>query len=115
MARTPKYQQVADDLRRKIQDGTYAIGGLLPSTSTLMSSYNVSVTVARAAIKQLQNDGVAEGQPGKGVYVTAVPQPAEPSAELVAITRRIDALREALDSAMSELDARVSKLESRRH
>ncbi|WP_214364969.1 winged helix-turn-helix domain-containing protein [Pseudonocardia sp. H11422] len=111
MARRPKYQQIADDLRGKILDGTYAVGDLLPSTSALMSTYEVSVTVARAAIKQLQSDGLAEGQPGKGVYVSREPQPASPSAEFVEISERIDELREALDSAMARLDARVTELE----
>ncbi|GAA1858209.1 hypothetical protein GCM10009836_43000 [Pseudonocardia ailaonensis] len=111
MARSPKYQQVADDLRRKIRDGTYAVGDLLPSTSALMSTYDVSVTVARAAIKQLQNDGIAEGQPGKGVYVSREPRAAEPSAEFLEISRRVDDLRAALASAMQALDARVAELE----
>jgi DNA-binding GntR family transcriptional regulator len=111
VARRPKYQQIADDLRGKILDGTYAVGDLLPSTSALMSTYDVSVTVARAAVKQLQSDGLAEGQPGKGVYVSREPEPSAPSAEFVEISQRIDDLREALDSAMAQLDARVSELE----
>ncbi|OJG06127.1 Mannosyl-D-glycerate transport/metabolism system repressor MngR [Pseudonocardia autotrophica] len=113
MARSPKYQQVADDLRAKIANGTYPIGEPLPSTSALMSGYDVSITVARAAIKQLQAEGLAEGQPGKAVYVVGEPGPSQPSAEFSEITRRIEDLREALDSAMTQLDARVSELEKK--
>ena len=76
-----------------------------------MASYQVSVTVARAAIKQLQTEGLAEGQPGKGVYVTREPTPAQPSAEIVEITRRIQDLRDTLGAAMTQLDARLSELE----
>ena len=113
MARSPKYQQVADDLRAKIANGTYPVGSALPSTSALMSSYDVSITVARAAIKQLQAEGLAEGQPGKAVYVTSEPGPSEPSAEFEEISRQIDEIRATLDSAMSRLDARISELEKK--
>ena len=103
--------QVADDLRAAIAIGTYPVGATLPSAAALMASYQVSVTVARAAIKQLQSEGLAEGQPGKGVYVTREPTPAQPSKEFVEITQRIQSLRDTLGAAMAELDARVSDLE----
>ena len=76
-----------------------------------MASYQVSVTVARAAIKQLQTEGLAEGQPGKGVYVTREPAPAQPSAEFVEITRQVEDLRDTLGAAMTQLDARLTALE----
>ena len=47
--RRPKYEQVADDLRANITNGTYSVGAALPSAAALMASYQVSVTVARAA------------------------------------------------------------------
>ncbi len=80
-----------------------------------MASYQVSVTVARAAIKQLQTEGLAEGQPGKGVYVIREPAPGEPSAEFVEITRRIEDLRDTLGAAMTQLDARLTALEQSLH
>lgn len=111
VTRRPKYRQIAEDLRAKIRDGTYPVGATLPSTSALMAGYGVSVTVARAAVKELQNEGLAEGQPGKAVYVQHVPPPAEPSAEYAEITGQIQALREALDQAVRELDVRLTRLE----
>ena len=76
-----------------------------------MASYQVSVTVARAAIKQLQTQGLAEGQPGKGVYVIREPTPTEPSPEFMEITRQIEDLRDTLGAAMTRLDARLTALE----
>lgn len=113
VARSPKYQQVTEDLRSKIADGTYPVGEALPSTSALMATYEVSVTVVRAAIKQLQSEGLAEGQPGKAVYVSGEPSRLDPTSELDEIARRVDDLRAALDSAVSQLDARVSQLEEK--
>ena len=109
--RRPKYEQVADDLRANITNGTYPVGVALPSAAALMASYQVSVTVARAAIKQLQTEGLAEGQPGKGVYVIREPTPSEPSAEFIEITRQIQDLRDTLGAAMTQLDARLTALE----
>lgn len=109
--RRPKYRQLADDLRAKISNGTYPVGEALPSTSQLMATYDVSVTVARAAVKELQNEGIAEGQPGKAVYVQREPAPAEPSTEFREITQQIEALREALGEAVQHLDQRLTNLE----
>lgn len=109
--RRPRYRQLADDLRAKISDGTYPVGTALPSTSQLMATYDVSVTVARAAIKELQNDGIAEGQPGKAVYVQREPTPAEPTAEYRQITQQIEDLRQDLTDALQLLDARLTRLE----
>lgn len=109
--RRPKYQQIADDLRAKITDGTYPVGVALPSTSQLMQSYDVSVTVARAAVRELQNEGIAEGQPGKAVYVQRKPAPAKASAEYREITQQIEALRESFGQAVQQLDDRLTNLE----
>ncbi|KAA1019033.1 winged helix-turn-helix transcriptional regulator [Pseudonocardia sp. EV170527-09] len=69
----PKYLQVADDLRRAIRSGTYPVGSELPSTSQLVRSHEVSTTVVRAAVRELRQEGIVRGQPGKAVYVTATP------------------------------------------
>lgn len=105
--RRPKYRQIADDLRAKITDGTYPVGAMLPSTSQLMATYDVSATVARAAVKELQNEGIAEGQPGKAVYVQHEPAPAEPTAEYRQISQQVQALRETLQ----QFEDRLTRLE----
>lgn len=109
--RRARYLQIADDLRAKIADGTYPVGAALPSTSQLMKAYDVSVTVVRAAIKELKNDGVAEGQPGKAVYVHRRPTAsAEPSATDRQITQQIKNLR----ATVQQLNDRLTTLEQAR-
>lgn len=110
-SRRPKYRQIADELRGKIADGTYPVGTALPSTSQLMATYDVSVTVARAAIRELQSEGIAEGQPGKAVYVQREPPPAQPSPEFREITQQIAALRATLEEAVEQFDERLTRLE----
>jgi DNA-binding GntR family transcriptional regulator len=100
----PAYQQVATDLRRKIANGTYGVGDALPSTAKLMEAYNCSITVVRAAIRELQVEGLLIGQPGKGVYVQRVPDEAVPSGDLAAQVA-------TLAATVRDLDARVTRLE----
>jgi GntR family transcriptional regulator len=103
----PKYLDVADDLRKKIAAGTYPVGAEVPSTSRLMEQYEVSVTVVRAAIRELRTEGLVLGQPGKGVYVQAEPAPETPSAEFTEVMDQLQALRELLD----DFDTRLTRLE----
>src|ERR1700745_2688325 len=54
----PITQQITHDLRRKIEDGTYGPGALLPSEPELAHRYGVSRQTARAALKALEQEGL---------------------------------------------------------
>jgi GntR family transcriptional regulator len=69
----PAYQQIADDLRRGISDGTLAPGAKLPSESDLIAQYKVSRVVARMAIAQLRSEGLIVSHAGKGSFVRSRP------------------------------------------
>ena len=103
----PKYLEVADDLRRKIAARTYPVGSEIPSTSRLMELYEVSVTVVRAAVRELRTEGLVVGQPGKAVYVQGEPSPAAPSDEFVELMGQLNAMHEVLDG----FETRLSRLE----
>ncbi len=107
ITRRSKYLEVADDLRKKIAGGTYPVGAEIPSTSRLMDQYEVSITVVRAAVRELRTEGLVVGQPGKAVYVTAEPAAETPSAEFTEVMGHLRALRELLD----DFDARLTRLE----
>lgn len=110
-ARRSGYQEIADDLRRKIRAGIYPVGSALPSTAQLTAEYSVSSTVVQRAIRELKHDGVAVGQPGKAVFVHERPEAAEPSAEYAELMRQITALRETFENTAAALDDRLSALE----
>src|SRR5262245_3270396 len=91
----PAYQQVADDLRQKMASGELPVGAAIPSTAQMTRQYGVSSTVVRAAVGQLRSEGLLVGQPGKGVFVCAVPGAAAGRAvELDELARQIAELRE---------------------
>ncbi|MFD9465577.1 GntR family transcriptional regulator [Streptomyces sp. NPDC060027] len=70
-SRQPKYQRIADDLKRAIKDGVYAPGDRLPGENDLMATYEVARMTARQALGVLRSEGVAEARKGSGVFVRA--------------------------------------------
>jgi DNA-binding FadR family transcriptional regulator len=63
------YERVAGDLAAGIADGTYPVGGRLPSERDLALKYAVSRPTVREAIIALELDGLVEVRTGSGVYV----------------------------------------------
>ncbi|MGW2739094.1 GntR family transcriptional regulator [Streptomyces sp. NPDC001288] len=64
------YQKIAAEIRRQITRGDLAPGTQLPTVAQLMEQYGrASNTTIQKAIQLLKDEGIAEGRPGKGVYV----------------------------------------------
>jgi DNA-binding GntR family transcriptional regulator len=70
------YRQVAEIIRKRIKDGTYAAGRRLPSVNDLVQEFGVARTTAAKTLRLLVTEGLAELSPGMGYYVTA-PIPGE--------------------------------------
>ncbi|GGX62892.1 GntR family transcriptional regulator [Streptomyces hiroshimensis] len=66
----PVYQRIADDLRRRIDEGGLAVGERIPSRSELKRAYAASDQTVDRAVRVLKAAGYAEGQFGRGVFVT---------------------------------------------
>lgn len=98
----PAYQQVADDLRRRIAAAELPVGSAIPSTAKLSQAYGISVTVVRAAVAQLRADGLVVGQPGKGVFVRATPEAvARQAVSIEDLSEQIGQLRDELQEALA--------------
>lgn len=65
---TPMHVQLAAELRQKIDAGAFE-GGKLPSEADLMKQHGVSRTTVRAALKELQNEGLIRSISGLGYFV----------------------------------------------
>ncbi|MET9126366.1 winged helix-turn-helix domain-containing protein [Streptomyces sp. NPDC004528] len=105
------YQQVANDLRRRIAADEFGTGQL-PSFGDLQKTYGVTVTVARTAISQLKADGLVVSHQGKGVFLTpdagrSAAQLADPVEILAELRDEVDRLR----TEVGELRQRVTTLE----
>jgi GntR family transcriptional regulator len=107
----PLYLQIAAALRRSISDGTYPVDSELPSTARLTELFDVSTTVVRAAVKELRNDGLVVGQPGRAVFVRSKPEASDPSD--VDLAAQIRELSETVNASLRALSERVAALEAR--
>src|SRR5579875_331287 len=65
----PKYAQVIDELRRRIEAGEYPPGSLLPSEHQLTDEFGIARPTVVRALRVLRQDGWIETQQGKGSYV----------------------------------------------
>jgi GntR family transcriptional regulator len=65
----PMYQQIADDLRGQIEDGSLPAGGQLPTELQLREHYGASRNTIRDAIKRLISLNLVETKPGQGTFV----------------------------------------------
>jgi len=102
----PPYQQVADDLRRRIEAGEeFGPGDRLPSIRHLASSYGIAPQTVQNALRELRQAGLIVSQQGRAFFVR---DPARPTA-------LTDGDRLArLESQVRELRDRVAKLEAER-
>ncbi|MEO3976816.1 GntR family transcriptional regulator [Streptomyces sp. CAU 1734] len=65
-------QEIAEALRRRIQEGEFAASGQLPSTRQLVAEYNTSAETLRQAVMKLKSWGVVTSQQGKGVFIRVI-------------------------------------------
>jgi GntR family transcriptional regulator len=65
----PVYRQIAEDLRRQIEDGGLTPGQQLRTELELREKYNASRNTVRDAIKWLITRGLVETRPGQGTFV----------------------------------------------
>lgn len=66
----PLYKQVFDTMIRRIADGEYLPGSMLPSEFDLADDLNVSQGTARKALMALEHKGIVQRRQGKGTFVT---------------------------------------------
>lgn len=64
-----RYEEIAEDLRNKIQAGEFPPGSRLPSRSDLRATYAVSDSVIGKVMMLLRMEGLTETLEGVGVYV----------------------------------------------
>ncbi|MFD7649870.1 GntR family transcriptional regulator [Streptomyces albidoflavus] len=106
------YQQVADDLQRRIAADEFAETGQLPSYGELQKTYRITVTVARGAINKLKADGLVVSHQGKGVFLTesagrTAAQLADPAGAVTELYGEVEKLR----AEIVELRERIATLE----
>ena len=68
-ARTPRYLQLAGELRDAILTGAFADGKPFPTETALCTKYDVSRFTVREALRRLEVEGLIERRRGSGTTV----------------------------------------------
>lgn len=68
------FSEVATELRRSIEDGTFQRFERLPPSRRLAEEMGVARNTLRDALYQLEKEGLLQTRPGSGTYVTAESQ-----------------------------------------
>jgi DNA-binding GntR family transcriptional regulator len=93
------YKGISDTLRRRIVEGQYAAGALLPSEAVLTSEFDVSRNTLRRALADLESEGLIRALPGRGRVVITSGEAAGDEADPHLQYRRIATdLRERIES-----------------
>lgn len=103
----PKYRQVADDLRARIEAGEYPVGTQLPTKAELMARYGAALGTIDSAIDVLRQMGLVETRQGSGMFVC---QPPPERSEYDVAMSRMDELAEEirrLKERMSVIERQV--------
>ena len=69
----PKYAQVVAEIKRRIEQGDYPAGSLLPSEHQLVAEFGVSRPTIVKALSSLRQDGWIDTQQGRGSFVRGRP------------------------------------------
>lgn len=110
--RQSKYEEIASDLRTRIQSGEYPVDAQLPTKHELMKRWNVALNTVDSAIRELVAAGLVETQHGRGMFVRkAEPEPEGLSEQVAALQREVAELREQA-GAIPGLAAKVGRIEA---
>ena len=67
------YREIAADLRKRVADGEFQAGHVLPSEAGLSASYDASRVTVRKALELLRDEGLVDSRQGFGWFVSADP------------------------------------------
>ncbi|SDH26844.1 GntR family transcriptional regulator [Alteribacillus persepolensis] len=65
----PIYYQIQEWIRKKMDDGEWEPGDMLPSERIFAEQFNISRMTVRQAITELVNEGLLRREKGKGTFV----------------------------------------------
>jgi GntR family transcriptional regulator len=71
--RQTRYDQIADELRARVEAGEYGAGKLLPSEAELSTRFGASRVTVRRALEVLRDEGLVDSRQGFGWFVATDP------------------------------------------
>jgi GntR family transcriptional regulator len=69
----PIYRQIEEQIERRIKDGSWCPGTMLPSETALAAHIGISIMTVRQAMSHLVNKGLIYREKGRGTFVSPLP------------------------------------------
>ncbi|MDV7220626.1 GntR family transcriptional regulator [Streptomyces prunicolor] len=66
----PRWEQVANVIRQRIAEGTYAPRTRVPSVMQLVDEYGIAQATAQKVLSNLRDEGLIYTSPGLGSFVS---------------------------------------------
>ncbi|HZG58865.1 GntR family transcriptional regulator [Paenibacillus sp.] len=86
LEKTPMYQTIVDDLKRKIAAGAFDVNEPLPTQVEFAKIYNTSEITTRRALTELANEGYIYRVRGRGTFIRLEPD-GKPKEKAIALER----------------------------
>jgi GntR family transcriptional regulator len=84
-ATTPRYMQIAGELKLAIANGTYPVGAHLPTELELCTHFGISRFTAREAVRVLSSAGLVSRRQRVGTVVVALPDDARYALDVMSL------------------------------
>ncbi|WP_316775120.1 GntR family transcriptional regulator [Streptomyces sasae] len=107
------YEQVADDLRRKIASGGLKAGQRLDGNAKMADRYGVAAMTIRHALDILRSEGLIVSQQGRGTFVASDPVTTDSTDDVGTMADELGQIKAALDLINSRLDRLESQVRER--
>ncbi|WP_047121831.1 winged helix-turn-helix domain-containing protein [Streptomyces leeuwenhoekii] len=98
------YEQVADDLRKKIASGTLKAGQRLDGNAKMAERYGVAAMTIRHALDILRKERLIVSQQGRGTFVASDPESADSAERATQMVGELGEIKAALELINSRLD-----------
>jgi DNA-binding GntR family transcriptional regulator len=116
--RRKQYVRIADEIRRDIASGRYAVGEALPSVADLAARFGVAKMTISNAMAALRDEGLIQTRQGSPSVVLSTPGEADDEAEghseefeiISAQLQQLQAIVKRISARMDELDERTKDL-----
>ncbi|MFF7970701.1 GntR family transcriptional regulator [Streptomyces sp. NPDC007905] len=77
----PRWRQVAEVIRGRIEDGTYPPRTRVPSVMQIIAEFGIATATAQKVLQNLRKEGLIYTEPGLGSFVAKRPaeEPEQPA------------------------------------
>ncbi|MBN0049093.1 winged helix-turn-helix transcriptional regulator [Streptomyces actuosus] len=69
----PRWRQVAEVIRQRIDDGTYPPRTRVPSVMQIIAEFGIATATAQKVLQNLRREGLIYTEPGLGSFVAKLP------------------------------------------